>query len=141
MQRSLNGANNFSSLIGNALNKYANLADITNQSSARINIGLVGSLTVDPTSSTNYLSLTQPFNGTTNSLLVANAHYTPANNSLVAYDSSGNISTNTCYCDTLQAFTSSGNISLNSTLAISQTNTFNISLKVGSSAWAPFSSL
>ena len=126
MQRSLNGGNNFSSLIGNALNKYANLADVTNQASARTNIGLLGSLTVDPTSSANYLSLTHPFDGTTNTLISVTANTIPTANSLVAYDSSGNISTSTSFCDTLQAYTSSGSISLNSSLAISQTNTFYI---------------
>ena len=126
MQRSLTGTNNFSSLIGNALNKYANLADVTNQASARTNIGLLGSLTVDPTSSANYLSLTHPFDGTTNTLISVTANTIPTANSLVAYDSSGNISTSTSFCDTLQAYTSSGSISLNSSLAISQTNTFYI---------------
>jgi len=87
----LNGANNFSSLIGNALNKYANLSDIGNAATARTNLGLVGQLTVAPT----YLIQTpETFDGTTNSQIDVNASTNASSSTLVAYDESGNITAN-----------------------------------------------
>jgi len=91
MQRSLNGANNFSSLIGNALNKYANLADIGDAPTARTNLGLVGQLTVSP----DYLYQNPgTFDGTTNSQIGVNASTNATASTLVAYDASGTISAN-----------------------------------------------
>jgi hypothetical protein len=89
MQRSLNGANNFSSLIGNALNKYANLADIGDAPTARTNLGLVGQLTVV---SSDYLYQNPgTFDGTTNSQIGVNASTNATASTLVAYDASGTI--------------------------------------------------
>ena len=87
MQRSLNGANNFSALIGNALLKYANLGDLTDTNAARTNLGLTGNLN----STSSYVTVTPYFNLTQDSVISVNASTNCVHNSLVAYDGSGNI--------------------------------------------------
>ena len=87
MQRSLNGANNFGSILGTSLSKYANLADLPNTTLARQNLGLVGSVNVN--SANSYLTITNAFDGTANQTISANATTNATPSTLVAYDTNG----------------------------------------------------
>ena len=92
MQRSLNGANNFGSILGTSLSKYANLADLPNTTLARQNLGLVGSVNVN--SANSYLTITNAFDGTANQTISANATTNATPSTLVAYDTNGAIIAN-----------------------------------------------
>jgi hypothetical protein len=92
MQRSLNGANNFGSILGTSLSKYANLADLPNTTLARQNLGLVGAISVN--SANTYLTITNAFDGTANQTISANATTNATPSTLLAYDANGAITAN-----------------------------------------------
>ena len=82
MQRSLNGDGIMSSVLFAA----NNLSDVKNASLARQNLGLIGNVQVG-----NYLTITNPYDGTSNQTINANGSTNSIPNSLVAYDGDGNI--------------------------------------------------
>lgn len=87
--RTLNGVGSNSQ--NYSLIKFYNLSDLTDVSSARVNLGLVGSLNI---ASSPYLSISAPYNGLSNQIVSINASINGTPNKLVAYDVNGNIKCN-----------------------------------------------
>ena len=84
--RSLNGIYGSGGSSANNLLRTNNLSDLTNVPVARTNLGLTGSLDV---ATSPYISITSPFNGTSNQQISLNVTATGGQNKLAAYDDDG----------------------------------------------------
>ena len=88
MQRSLNNLNSVAGLFGSILQKPLNLADIPNPAQARSNLGILGSINVQ---ANDYLTISSPFDTTTNQTIGIIASSNGTSNTLVAYDGDGGV--------------------------------------------------
>ena len=119
--RSLNG--------GNFLTRSNNLSDIPSPAIARVNLGLLGSVTAG-----SYITMSA-YDGTSNQTISANASTTGEASKLVAYDASGVIRGNGSGLTSLNASTiTTGTLASNRipSLDASKITSGNLSLPVGS---------
>ena len=119
--RTLNGFNT-TSLASMALLKPYNLSDLESPTSARINLGLTGNLTTN----SPYLSITNPFNATSNESITLSASNSSSPDNLVAYDNNGFLNCGVLFGGELNASSSISCPSFNSSTSNIQFNQCNL---------------
>ena len=114
MQRNLNGEG----ILSNVLLAGNNLSDLTNKATARVNLGVSGTLTGGSFTAegSSYIAITNAFDGTTNEIISVIASTSAIPSTICAYDASGNITAQTINCGPIN---SSNNITTSGTIICS----------------------